>query len=222
MFLLLSNVFCLSCVSPTPLEIDTGDLIEGPQLWITLSWDEANSWPVGAGNQLWLEAAALSVGGVQFIPCLDFNAETNSADELTIELNLSEDLVVLRSMSLGPYAFPIVEICEIYFWYGPTQTLTTEWPVAFHGASSLALIGEWGGSPANASSLRLYSSESFGRRVRLEEPILLSGTQDYRLTLYRDRQFMLWPELLASGDGDAFLETMVRETQLTLQINTVE
>ena len=79
-----------------------------------------------------------------------------------------------------------------------------------------------GRQPSNCIQSQVASSESFGRRVRLEEPILLSGTQDYRLTLYRDRQFMLWPELLASGDGDASLETMVRETQLTLQINTVE
>ena len=205
-----------------PQAIDTADSIQGPQLWITLSWDEANSWPVGAGNQLWLEAAALSVGGVQFIPCLDFNAEASSVDELTIELNQIEDLVTLRSQFLGPYVFPLVEICEVYFWYGPTQTMTADWPVAFHGASSLALVGAWGDSQANASSLRLHSSEAYGRRVRLEEPIEFTGTQDFRLTLYRDRQFMLWPELLASGDGDAFLETMVRETQLTLQIETVE
>ena len=203
-----------------PQAIETGHLTEEPGLWITLSWDDANSWPVGAGNQLWLEAAALSVGGVQFIPCLDFNAEETLADEFTIALNQSEDLVALRSISLGPYAFPLVEICEVYFWYGPTQIFSDDWPVAFHGASSLALIGDWGDSQEDSSSLRLHSSEAFGRRVRLEDPIVFSVGQNYILTLYRDRQFMLWPELLSSGDGDAFLETMVRETQLTLQIET--
>ena len=91
-----------------------GDLIEGPHFdhnfqtkpmcsacWV---WESASGW----------KRQHCLLEGCSSFPVLIFNAETNSADELTIELNLSEDLAVLRSMSLGPYAFPIVEICEIY------------------------------------------------------------------------------------------------------------
>ena len=198
--------------------LDTGEQLKNTALWITLSWDNnsENIWPIGSTHHLWIGDSATVFGGLQLVPCLDFNAGLITAEEMTIPLNQIENLEVPQTITVGPHWLPLIQVCEIFIWYGGQSLNALNWPTGFHDAKSLALAGQWGETHDHTTSIRLHSSKVLGKRVRLEQRVTLSAENTYHIDIYRDRQLMLWSDLLSSTDGDAFLETLVRETQVNL------